>query len=114
MYDDWQKVGDVWVDSGTIAVGDPCYTAGPDATTPVKSWDDFLAKTWPMTFGGAKGTDAERNAEMFVANVMGEAGVGVVVSSGYGDGVYPVYIRKNAEGRVMGVMVDFEDAGWED
>lgn len=115
MSTDWTKVGEVYVDSGTIAVGDPCYVNGRDASSGAKDWNDFLVKTWPLTFGKPRGKvdEAARNAEMNVANVMGKEGVGIVVSSGYGDGRYPVYIRKNSEGRIMGVMVDFEDAGWD-
>lgn len=119
-YTDWTKVGTIGVDSGSVAVGDPCYVNGADASHGAKTWEHFLEKTWPLTFDPQAGfglSDAEKraksNEELNVANVMGQAGIGIVVSSGYGDGEYPVYIRKNAEGRVMGVMVDFEDAGWE-
>lgn len=115
-YDDWVKVGTIGVDSGSVAVGDPCYVNGADASHGAKTWNDFLEKTWPFTFDPKEGfamTDIQKAAksksEMDVANVMGQAGIGIVVSSGYGDGEYPVYIRKNAEGRIMGLMVNFDD-----
>jgi hypothetical protein len=38
---------------------------------------------------------------------MGHAGAGVAVSSGYGDGCYPVYAHYNKDGRVIKVEVDF-------
>ena len=37
----------------------------------------------------------------------GHAGVGLVVSTGYGDGIYPVYATFNHEGRIASVRVDF-------
>lgn len=37
----------------------------------------------------------------------GQVDLGAAVSSGYGDGSYPVYVRRNYEGRVMQVLVDF-------
>lgn len=39
---------------------------------------------------------------------MGHAGAGVAVSSGYGDGSYPVYAHYNSEGRVSKVEIIFE------
>jgi len=32
----------------------------------------------------------------------------VVFSTGYGDGVYPVYVQMNEDGRVSKVVIDFE------
>jgi hypothetical protein len=36
----------------------------------------------------------------------GHAGAGVAFSSGYGDGYYPVYARRNNEGRIIRVEID--------
>lgn len=41
------------------------------------------------------------------AESAGQVDLGAAVSSGYGDGSYPVYVRRNYEGRVMQVLVDF-------
>jgi len=38
---------------------------------------------------------------------LGHAGAGVAVSSGYGDGYYPVYAHYNKEGRVSKVEIKF-------
>jgi hypothetical protein len=40
---------------------------------------------------------------------MGHAGAGVAVSSGYGDGVYPVIAHYNKDGRVSKVEILFDD-----
>lgn len=44
---------------------------------------------------------------------LGQPGLGVAVSTGYGDGVYPVYAALTEEGHIARVWVDFladEDA----
>jgi hypothetical protein len=40
---------------------------------------------------------------------MGHAGAGVAVSSGYGDGVYPVFAHYNKDGRVARVEIIFDE-----
>jgi len=34
-------------------------------------------------------------------------GLAAAFSTGYGDGEYPVKVRRNAEGRIMQVLIDF-------
>lgn len=45
---------------------------------------------------------------------MGHAGVGVVSSTGYGDGFYPVYAEVGTDGRVKSITIDFIDEDEED
>lgn len=40
---------------------------------------------------------------------LGHAGAGVAFSTGWGDGVYPVYATYNAEGRIVKVEVLFDE-----
>jgi hypothetical protein len=35
--------------------------------------------------------------------------LGIIVESGYGDGEYPVFAKYNREGRLVKVMIDFDD-----
>lgn len=89
----WQKVGTIGVDAGLCWVGDPCYCVTPDCNShPAKTWEEFCDILSKSDFDG-------KNYHQFNS--------GVVVPSGYGDGEYPVYIKKNQEGRVVGVMVKF-------
>jgi len=39
----------------------------------------------------------------------GHIGLGVAVSTGWGDGMYPVYVEYSAEGRIASVQVVFID-----
>lgn len=99
----WETVGVIDVDAGCVMVGDPCYTQGDDALSHVGSWHEFLEKTWPAVFG----PDAEPDVQIGDAvYALGEEGLGVVVSSGYGDGRFPVLVQRE-NGRVKAVKVVF-------
>lgn len=101
-----ELVGHIGVDAGCVMVGDPCYTQGEDASSHVASWDEFLEKTWPNVFGpDSQGSNAPMADATYA---LGEKHLGVVVSSGFGDGTYPVYIERDpASGRVASVTVVF-------
>lgn len=93
----WERVGEIGVDAGIVMVGDPCYVNATDH--PIKNWPKFC--------DSLVGDTTQLNYRH------GSAGLGVVVSSGYGDGVYPVYIRREkgviAEMKVVFVGEDDED-----
>ena len=91
--DKFTRIADIGVDAGMVWIGDPCYIIGnqdglrPDA---LSSWDTFC--DWACE---RDNTRAFRN-------------LGVVASSGYGDGLYPVYARMTKDGRgaeLRGVFV---------
>ena len=84
---------EVYVDAGLIWIGDPCYIMGDDATNRVTDWMDFCDKL-------------DNNSG--VSTPLGH-GTGVAVSSGYGDGCYPVDIEYNSEGRPSKVTITFID-----
>lgn len=92
--------GSFGVDSGQAMVGDPCY---------LKDWDNNDNDSWDpqsrygdYSYQGACGVTLKDNyGELGVANA-------VVFSTGYGDGVYPVYVKLNNDGRVSMVIIDFE------
>jgi Protein of unknown function (DUF4241) len=97
----WEKVGEIGVDAGLCWVGDPCYILHRKPGTEPKD----LGKTWPE-FCDKLGDDYP-TAKQFNYD-LGHPGLGVAVSTGYGDGSYPVYVKKNDEGRIVGVMVKFD------
>lgn len=92
-----EEVGLIGVDAGVCWVGDPCYILHAEkAPADIgKNWGEFCDKL------EEKGRPAQFNYDM------GHAGLGVVVSTGYGDGSYPVYVRRNSEGRIAEVRVVF-------
>lgn len=96
-----EYAGSFAVDSGQAMVGDPCYLKN------WKDWEDgtpFDHETHRGEYGylGACGTT--------IANNFGELGLAesVVFSTGYGDGIYPVYVKLNDDGRVGMVVIDFD------
>ena len=106
------RVGSVMVDSGQVMVGDPCYL------------DDFKTHTQcdeirrgglalgpadckpPYAYSYEGASQATCSEEMF-----GElaGGMACSVSSGYGDGTYPVYAEKDRNGRVVALHVYFDE-----
>lgn len=105
------RVGSIGVDSGQVMVGDPCYLGD------WKDTDSFAMDLKPESCvapfeysyeGACQATCGDDHA--------GELGrqTAVAVSSGYGDGCYPVYVEKNHEGRVVALHVYFDEDPNED
>ena len=94
----WEQVGEIGVDAGLCWIGDPCYCVTPDADShPAPTWGEFCDKLGALEKNGAAQWDFP----------LGHAGLGVSVSTGYGDGCYPVYVRRAKDGRVAEVKVVF-------
>ena len=93
----WIKVGVIGVDAGLCWIGDPCYCVTPDAHHhPAKSWKEFCRKLG----------DGETKQWNYIK---GHPGLGVSVHTGYGDGEYDVYVKKQADGRIKEAKVVFID-----
>lgn len=89
----FEYAGSVTVDAGLIQIGDPCYMF--DAHD---KWLKYLETS------GITGMDLSTN----VSHENGNPGMAVVVSSGFGDGVYDVMVKKCSEtGRVKEVKIKF-------
>lgn len=88
-------IGHIYVDAGLCWVGDPCYVIGEDSSHGTKAWADFVEF---LSFDGN------------YSEPLGQ-GVGFAISSGFGDGSYPVYIETSNEGlwgeRVKRVTIEF-------
>ena len=99
-YDEWIKVGNIDVDAGLCWLGDPCYIIGAkDLDYPYLAWDDFCKELFKHDEDGVCKWKHDK----------GSFGKGVSVQTGYGDGTYPVYIKKNKEGIIVEVKVVFDD-----
>lgn len=108
----WEKVGTVDVDAGIIMVGDPCYSL-PDSRD--GRGDKGLDYSRLLEILDVR--DLDRNGFATIPHGaddtkkpvtdLGRQGHGVVVSSGYGDGTYKVYVRRYPDGRIKAVKVVF-------
>jgi len=86
-----ELIGHCGVDSGQILLIDPCYVYK----------DDFTGGDTPT------GGDYDECCRITLSEGAGQTQLGVVTSSGYGDGVYPVYAQKDGNGRVKQVTIVF-------
>lgn len=92
-------IGHFSVDSGQAMVGDPCYLDNWD-TNKNDDWN-LEGKLGQYSYHGASATT--------LANNFGELGnaTAVVFSTGYGDGLYPVYAEMSDDGRVSRIIIEF-------
>lgn len=99
-----ELIGEIGVDAGLCWIGDPCYIlhAHPKPKAIGKDWGEFCDI---LHKNGTYPTRMQLNYDL------GHPGLGIVVSTGYGDGVYPVYAEINDEGRIAAVTVEFIDPG---
>lgn len=101
----WKKVGVIGVDAGICWVGDPCYILHKkDEERPKaigKNWGEFCDILDSLH-------ESQNDGALQLNYDMGHPGLGVVVSTGYGDGEYPVYARLK-RGRVAEIRVVFVD-----
>ncbi|MAG73902.1 hypothetical protein CL620_06310 [archaeon] len=95
-------VGNCGVDSGQIVLIDPCYAFD----------DDFKAGETPT--GGNYDHICRRS--LYTDDKCGPVGLpgsgynndlGVVVSTGYGDGSYPVHAKITSDNRIASVTIQF-------
>lgn len=102
MKSKWEKAGTIGVDAGVCWIGDPCYILHTDSPKEIgKDWEEFCNILESKQKNGTAQFDYD----------LGHPGLGFCVGTGYGDGEYPIYVKRNNEGRIMQVMVSFDDAG---
>lgn len=98
---EWKKIGVIGVDAGLCWVGDPCYIFHHEDSTMKEAlgrdWQDFCDKVSEGGYSSHKQFNYP----------MGHPGLGVTVSTGYGDGCYDVFVKHNNEGRIAELKVVF-------
>ena len=97
-------IGQCGVDAGLLMIGDPCYFWGHtegEKTTGQKSlpiWTDVCS-----LLGSGPGKDSGQQ----LLFEKGHTGLGVIVETTHGDGLYPVYIETD-EGGNRRIIVELE------
>lgn len=128
---EWEYAGGFGVDAGLCWIGDPCYILHKQAnsekehdqlpSTLGKDWGEFCDRLWgsfsKKSFKNAVPgepdntylqSEFESRGYRSFNYELGHEGLGVVTNTGYGDGFYPVYVKRGEEGRIMQVLIDFE------
>ena len=98
---DLTYAGSFAVDSGQAIVGDPCY---------LDKWEPWADGT-PFEHAENAGNYGYLGAcGVTLKDGFGQLGSAdaVAFSTGYGDGLYPVYVKLNDDGRVGMVIIDFD------
>ena len=106
MKNNRKLIGEIGVDAGMCWIGDPCYIFGGNRPKEIgEDWQEFceILDDKGMYTGGKT---AQFNYDL------GHAGLGVVTSTGWGDGCYPVYATFNKEGRVAKIEIEFLMGDW--
>jgi hypothetical protein len=94
-----KEIGTVQVDSGLIWIGDPGYVFdGPRPTDIGRSWQEFCDRY--------QAREKETPGAVQYNSDSGHPGLGVAVSTGIGDGFYPVYAEIE-DGLVVRVVIQF-------
>lgn len=97
-------VGHCGVDSGQIMLSDPCYVKDfRDEMSEGGKFEGDLPEPYPYTYNGACSATLQGDLG---GGQLGKS-MGVVVSSGYGDGIYPVYVTHTSDGRVATATIVF-------
>ena len=100
----FERVGDVAVDSGLLWVGDPCYfITDTRRKDPIAIQEARETRTWMQFLHGF----AKASSRAFRFRNGGK-GLGVAIGGFGGDGVYPVYVRRDSKGLVREIVVVFD------
>lgn len=98
----FREVGSVDVDAGLIWVGAPCYVIrDSDETRPSslgKDWFGFCDNLFKGRVDGV--TNFEHDG--------GFGGMGLAISTQFGDFTYPVYVEHDDRGRPRRILIDFD------
>lgn len=97
------QIGTVGIDAGMLYLGDPCYVI--DAGLGKKPWGEFLDDTYKSQPDGSNAL--WWSVEGTLPNPAYKFTAGHVVTTGWGDGEYPVEVTLNKDGRVASVTVTF-------
>jgi hypothetical protein len=118
MSGEWVQVGELSVDSGTIMLGDPCYSLdhhpGGDRSAYFRAVGlDGTSNNYRVTGAGDVVHVDDQNVKQVTKVGHDFVDEFVTVTTGFGDGIYPVYVRMDPHtGRVAEVKVVFiEDEG---
>lgn len=104
-----RKLGIVGVDSGQLMICDPCYIDSEwkhEKTIDLTNKKILEKHKGKFSYNGSCEATLSSKSSGQLNYKMGHPGAGVVFTSGYGDGTYPVIGWFNKEGRCIKVEID--------
>lgn len=102
----WTKIGEIGVDAGICWIGDPCYILHRDTPADIASSKKEIGADWGEFCDKLRLYNDDKYTQFNFA--LGHPGLGVCVSTGYGDGIYDVLARFEGN-RIAEVRVVFID-----
>lgn len=101
---EWETIGEIGVDAGLCWIGDPCYILHRDKEEQ-KELEKSIGNDWGEFCDKIAGEE-----HMQFNYPLGHPGLGVVTNTGFGDGSYPVQIRRDPKTqRIAELRVVFID-----
>jgi hypothetical protein len=112
------KVGEVPVDSGQVFVVDPCYVLDGEVEFEGNDDGQYVVSSDNPYSRACAASCSEEQAGPFRASAVTHTPLGkpidvnampdaVCTSTGWGDGLYPVYVEYDRDGRVARLIVEF-------
>jgi len=108
----WEEVGSIGVDAGIVWLGDPCYILHRNDPAEQDSAPADIGVSWHDFCERINARGIYRTGVAAFSHDAGYSGMGLCVSTAYGDGEYPVYVKRNRFGRIAEVKIVF--AGMDD
>ena len=99
-------IGSIAVDSGQMMLCDPCYidSSWKKNDVPADFTNLSMFHEQFSYLGAAEATLSHKSAGILYNEYVG---LGAVCSTGWGDGMYPVYVVYNDEGRIAEMRIEF-------
>ena len=110
--DSWEYIGSIGVDSGQMMLSDPSYVKhfaqSDDVEKMMQAMEDGSDDSYSYS-GACSQSNTPQQAGVLVNDIGAE--MGVVCSSGFGDGAYPVFVKRHDFGndntRVVEMKIEF-------
>ena len=106
-----EKVSSIGVDAGIVWLGDPCYILHRDDPSEQDAFPPDIGSSWGDFCDRISERGIYRTGVAEFSHDAGYPGMGVCVTTAYGDGEYPVYVKRNRFGLIAEVRIVFADIG---
>jgi len=107
-YDLWEKIGDIFVDSGRAGIYDLKHYPNGEVIT-IPNGNDFDNCTTDICSIIRSNAQIVGTKITLTDDAHHSRPNGVVSSSGFGDGTYDVYVIKNSDAQIVGIKITFID-----